>query len=77
MSVTKKDLEVIASSIGQSLYLNNIEKWEDLSDDGREILTYLSYAFAELNAQFDEQRFLEWIEDVATRRRDVNGRKVK
>lgn len=72
--MTRKHFETIAISLGQSLrdYDPASNEWEAIVAT----VHTLAYDLRTLNPRFDMDRFLDFVLDVSTGARDLDGKKV-
>ena len=74
MSMTRKDYNLIATTIGWRLrdYAPDSREWKAVIDCASGIAADLRAT----NPRFDSDRFLMFVHEVANGDRDINGRKV-
>ena len=72
--MTRKHFETIAISLGQAMRDYDVEsnEWEAVVHTAHNI----AYDLRSLNPRFDMDRFLDFVLDVATGARDLDGKKV-
>lgn len=72
--MTRKHFETIAISLGLSIRDYDVEsnEWEAVVATAH----HIAHDLRSLNPRFDKNRFLDFVLDVATGARDLDGKKV-